>query len=65
MRWEADGVKPLHAEWRGLAHGIGEAITIQGRTGTYLGIDERFGMLLRDAETTHLIPLTTLLKDAP
>jgi len=32
-------------------------------TGTYLGVDEDFGLLLRDAETTHLFPLTTLLKD--
>ncbi|GIT91333.1 hypothetical protein JANAI62_17890 [Jannaschia pagri] len=61
-RWEADGARPLHAEWRGLAHGIGEETVRSGHTGTYLGVDDRFGMLLRDAETTHLIPLTTLLE---
>ena len=64
-RWETDGVKPLHAEWRGLAHGIGEAVVQDGRPGTFVRGDEAFGMLLRDTETTHLIPLTTLLEEAP
>ncbi len=61
-RWEDEGPAPLHAEWRGLAHGIGEAATIGAVSGTFLGIDEDFGMLLRDGETTHLIPLSTLLE---
>ncbi|MDD9979433.1 MAG: DUF4444 domain-containing protein, partial [Boseongicola sp.] len=46
----------------GLAHGVGEPIEIEGLSGTYLGIDEDFGMLLRDNETTHAIPLTRLLE---
>ncbi|WP_299693720.1 biotin/lipoate--protein ligase family protein [uncultured Tateyamaria sp.] len=61
-RWEDDGNAPLHSEWRGLAHGIGERATHQSLTGTFLGIDEGFGMLLRDEDTTHLIPLTSLLE---
>ena len=61
-RWEEDGAAPLHAEWRGLAHGMGEEITQNGQTGTWLGVDERFGMLLRDGETTHLIPLSSQLE---
>lgn len=65
-RWETDGPRPLHADWRGLAHGIGEAATQGGLSGTFLGVDEHFGMLLRTADgTTHLIPLTTLLEDSP
>lgn len=64
-RWEAEGNAPLHAEWRGLAHGIGETCTQGQNTGTFLGIDEDFGMLLRDDAATHLIPLTTLLEDHP
>ena len=65
-RWEAEGVRPLAEEWRGLVHGIGETATRGGRTGTFLGVDEAFGMLLRDeAGATHLIPLATLLEDAP
>lgn len=61
-RWSDEGVAPLHKEWRGLAHGIGEPIERDGVSGTYLGVDERFGMLIRDAKTTDLIPLTTLLE---
>lgn len=61
-RWEEDGPQSLHAEWRGLAHGIGEDVIQNNLEGTFLGVDERFGMLLRDSETTHLIPLTTLLE---
>lgn len=61
-KWEAEGAQPLHAEWRGLAHGLGEDTTQSGKSGTFLGVDERFGMLLRDDETTHLIPMSTLLE---
>ena len=65
QRWEDEGGKPLHAEWSGLVRGIGEETTQASRTGTFLGTDDAFGMLLRDAETTHLIPLTHLLEAAP
>ena len=64
-RWEDDGPRALHAEWRGLAHGIGEPVTRGALSGTFLGVDEDFGMLLRAGDTTHLIPLTTLLTETP
>lgn len=64
-RWEDGGTEALHAEWRGLAHGLGESVVQDGRSGTFLGVDEHFGMLLRSDKTTHLIPLTTLLEEAP
>ncbi len=64
-RWEDGGPRALATEWRGLAHGIGEEATVAGLTGTFVGVDEDFGMLLRDDETTHLIPLTELLKESP
>ena len=60
-RWEEGDHKALHADWRGLAYGLGEETTRAGLTGTFLGVDEDFGMLLRDSETTHLIPLTRVL----
>ena len=63
-RWSDEGVQPLHSEWRGLARNIGEDIQIMGKSGTFLGVDERFGMLLRHGDTTDLIPLSTQLKDA-
>lgn len=63
-RWEDDGVEPLHKEWRTLARNIGETIQIQGKSGTFLGVDERFGILLRQDNTTTLIPMTALLENA-
>ncbi len=60
--WTEDGVKALHKDWRGLSHGIGEDITMNEISGTFLGVDEQFGMLVRAADTTHLVPLTYLLE---
>ena len=60
--WTEDGVKALHKDWRGLSHGIGEDITMNEVSGTFLGVDEQFGMLIRAADTTHLVPLTYLLE---
>ena len=56
-------MKPVHDEWRGLVHGMGEDINIDGQIGTFLGVDENFGLLLRTGDETTLIPLTKLLKD--
>ncbi|MFG6592401.1 DUF4444 domain-containing protein [Sulfitobacter sp. 1A12157] len=64
-RWEDNGPKALHSEWRGLVFDLDAEVTIQGQSGTFIGVDEDFGMLLRDGETTRLIPLTTLLEPAP
>ena len=61
--WTDGGVTSLHRDWRGLAHGVGENVAMKGLKGTFLGIDERFGMLLRDETDTHLIPLTHLLEE--
>lgn len=63
-RWEDAGPRALHDEWRGLAHGIGEAATHGTHSGTFVGVDEDFGMLLRDGDTTHLIPITDLLENS-
>ncbi len=60
--WTEDGVSSLHKDWRGLAHGMGEQIEVADTTGTFLGVDERFGILIRDKTTTHLIPITHLLE---
>lgn len=61
-RWEEEGPRPLHGEWRGLAHGIGEPIQRSSLSGSFLGVDETFGMLIRDGKTTHLVPLTDVLE---
>ncbi|KZY36147.1 hypothetical protein A3731_16130 [Roseovarius sp. HI0049] len=64
-RWESDGAGPLHGEWRGLAHGVGEDVSVDGVSGTFLGLDESFGMLVRHGEETALIPLTRNLEERP
>jgi len=64
-RWESEGSAPVHAEWRGLVHGTGEQTSVAGKSGTFLGMDEDFGMLLRDDQTTHLIPMTEILEASP
>lgn len=58
-KWEDEGIRPLHDEWRGLLHGVGEE-TPSGET--FLGLDEKLGMLLRKDSDTRLAPLTDLLE---
>ena len=61
-RWETDGTRALHAEWKGLVHGLDSDQVEAGVAGRFIGVDERFGMLLRVGAETRLIPLTTLLE---
>lgn len=64
--WLADGMAPLHADWRSRAYSMGDEIsfTLNGTdySGTFVGIDEKGGLLLRNGDTTDLLPLTTILK---
>lgn len=62
-RWDDEGTAPLHAEWLGLVQEVGNMVERDGVKGTFLGVDERFGMLIRDADSTHLLPLSHLLGD--
>ncbi|MBT8409260.1 MAG: DUF4444 domain-containing protein [Alphaproteobacteria bacterium] len=62
-RWTEDGPASLHREWEGLVPSIGEEITLPQGTGTFLGVDERFGLLLRTGGGTDLVPLTALLEE--
>jgi biotin-(acetyl-CoA carboxylase) ligase len=61
------GRKSLYREWQGLAWNMGNEISLphQGErlTGIFLGVDEDFGLLLKTASGTRLIPLTTLIED--
>lgn len=61
-RWTDDGMPPIHEAWRAKAHGIGEDAEQDGQTGTFVGLDERGGMLLRTDAETRLIPLSTMLE---
>lgn len=64
-RWSEDGPGPLHAEWTGIAYGIGNglitAVAGETVTGKFLGTDEDFGMLIKTKSGTVVKPLTDLL----
>lgn len=63
---ETDGIRPLHELWRGLLKDIGNDISLtldqETLSGTFLGVDETFGMLLRSASDTRLLSLTKCLE---
>lgn len=61
-RWLEDGARPVHDDWRALVPNIGEPVEIEGQSGTFVGVDENFGMLLRRDGDTTLIPLSTRLE---
>jgi biotin-(acetyl-CoA carboxylase) ligase len=63
--WEDEGPRSLHAEWRAMAHGIGEPIHWRDHNGSFVGVDENFGLLLRDDHDTRLLPLHLLLETNP
>ena len=63
-RWTEEGAKPIHSEWVGLAHGLDTDVQVGQHTGTFIGVDETMGMLLKADDTTHLIPLTKLLVES-
>lgn len=60
---ETDGPRALHEMWRGLAKGIGEDLSIGRVEGTFMGIDEQFGLLLKTGGATKLFPLSGILEN--
>ncbi len=61
--WADDGPARLHRNWSGLAHGRDTEISVAGQTGTFIGLDETLGLLLKSGDQTCLIPLTALLTE--
>ena len=63
---QTDSIKGLHDQWRGLAQDMGEEVSLtvggEALSGTFVGVDEQFGMLLRSGEETRLIPLSSCLE---
>uniref|UniRef100_UPI004048A13E DUF4444 domain-containing protein n=1 Tax=Yoonia sp. TaxID=2212373 RepID=UPI004048A13E len=55
--WADGGMKQLHRDWVGLARGLAGEITAAGHTGTFMGVDETMGLLLKVAGTPTLVPL--------
>ncbi|WP_300035100.1 biotin/lipoate--protein ligase family protein [uncultured Roseobacter sp.] len=64
-RWMDEGLRPVHREWEGIVHGLNEDTRRGGHTGTFLGVDEGFGMLLQNEGRTSIIPMTDTLQDIP
>lgn len=61
-RWEDEGMAPLHREYAGLVHGMGTDVTVLGRHGHFLGLDEHLGLLLRADGQTTVLPVSDLLE---
>jgi biotin-(acetyl-CoA carboxylase) ligase len=62
-RWLDDGFQPLHAAWRERAWEMGgELPPDRYGGGTFMGLDELGGMLVKSGNTTEIHPLTTMLE---
>ncbi len=61
------GRAELNREWSGLVWNLGKPVGLtlpdERLSGTFLGVDENFGMLLKTNGTTRLIPLTRLIEE--
>jgi biotin-(acetyl-CoA carboxylase) ligase len=55
-----EGFEPLHREWRGKGEALGGEITYPER-GTFVGLDENGGMILKSGATTRILPLAAYL----
>ena len=65
--WLDAGIGRLHRDWTGRAWGLGEEITLDiagaRLTGTFAGLDERGGLLLKGASGVRLVPLSATLEE--
>lgn len=59
-RWSDDGYRPIFEAWLARADGRAETVTLHGRTGLFLGLDEQGGLLLK----TETGPETLSLRQA-
>lgn len=59
-RWEDEGNAPVHRDWQELLMpAVGAAVA----QGVVLGLDEDFGLLTGDGETTRLHPLHSIMEE--
>ena len=56
-----DGFAELHEEWRAKAHGLGGAVEYP-EPGTFVGLDEWGGMILKAGDATRILPLTRMME---
>ncbi|MEQ9042059.1 MAG: biotin/lipoate--protein ligase family protein [Silicimonas sp.] len=55
-----EGFEPLHREWRAKGDGLGGEVTYP-QAGTFVGLDENGGMILKTGETTRILSLADRL----
>ncbi len=60
-RFVDDGIAPLHTAWREKCDTVGEDVETPQK-GTFMGLDENGGMLLKNNDGTTIIPLTSMLE---
>ena len=61
-RWQEDGNRPLLGDWRGFLYNVGETTEFCRKSGLFVGIDDDFGAMLRDGDTTETLSLTHLVE---
>ena len=65
--WLDSGIARIHRDWTGRAWGLGKEITVtyagEALNGTFAGLDERGGLLLKEASGVRLVPLSAMLED--
>ena len=61
-RFTSEGFGPVGAAYTTKLEGVGETVAAP-RPGVFLGLDERGGMVLREAEARTILPLTDILED--
>ncbi len=68
-RWEDEGMAPVHRDWTGRAWRIGGETAVDTpsgrRSGTFQGLDEKGGILLKGPDGTTVVPLTEMLDRRP
>ena len=64
--WLASGFERVHRDWIGRAFGVGQSaiVSLPDRRleGVFTGLDERGGILLKQADGTTLVPLSDTLE---
>lgn len=57
-----DGLAPVHADWLSRAFAIDEEVHVDGKVGTFVGLDDKGGMLMKIDDKIELIPLSKMLR---
>ncbi|MEM7718937.1 MAG: DUF4444 domain-containing protein [Pseudomonadota bacterium] len=56
-----EGFQPLHSAWASRAYQIGQQIE-RPKSGCFIGLDDKGGMILKAKDSTRILPLTDMLE---